>query len=146
LWRHRDWRGWGFRTDNLGDAARPLMLMSLAGLMALGPVRLPNSSALVFLIYPLWGLVQQFALQVLVARNLQTLGIPAVLAGLLFGAAHLPDLPLAGLTALGGVLWCAVYARAPNLWALGLCHAWLGALAYYGVLHRDPWGEMFVTP
>jgi membrane protease YdiL (CAAX protease family) len=90
--------------------------------------------------------VQEFALQGLLARNLRLAGLPeaavVAAAGLAFGAAHLPDLPLAGMTAAVGVLWTWAFRRRSNLWILALSHAWLGTLAFYWVLGRDPWLEM----
>jgi hypothetical protein len=148
--RRARWRDWGWRTDNLRALAPPLMALSLAALLAgaafaRGP--LPAASLWIFAIYPVWGLLQQFALQVLVTRNLRAVGLApflcATIAALLFGLSHWPDAALAGLTGAAGLLWSALYLWRPNLWALGLCHAWLGTLAYYWVLHRDPWGEMF---
>ena len=63
-------------------------------------------------------------------------------ASLLFGAAHLPDWPLAALCAAAGVAWTAIYLRRRHLPLRALSHARLGTLAYYWVLGRDPWGEM----
>jgi membrane protease YdiL (CAAX protease family) len=94
-----------------------------------------------------WSFLQQFVLQALIASNLEKLGwaraavVPV--AALLFGVAHLPDWPLAALCAVAGVAWTAIYLRSRHLPLLALTHAWLGALAFYWVLQRDPWGEMF---
>ena len=102
---------------------------------------------IIFLIYPGWSFLQQFVLQALIASNLEKLGwaraaiVP--IAALLFGVAHLPDWPLAALCAVAGVAWTAIYLRSRHLPLLALTHAWLGALAFYWVLQRDPWGEMF---
>jgi membrane protease YdiL (CAAX protease family) len=40
----------------------------------------------------------------------------------IFALIHLPNLWLAVATFVGGVIWAAVYQRAPNLLALGLSH------------------------
>lgn len=150
LWRRRDWRAWGFRVDNIREPATALMAFGvavLAAAAAIAPAPLPIGSVALFAIYPLWGVLQQFALQVLVTRNLRALGAPAaatvVLAAATFGLSHYPDAPLMLLTAAGGVVWTIVYLWRPNLWAIGLCHAWVGTLAYYWGLGRDPWEEMF---
>jgi uncharacterized protein len=100
-----------------------------------------------FLLYPVWSFIQQFVLQALVASNLERLGLARAavvpIAAALFGLAHLPDWPLAALCAVVGLAWTALYLRWRQLPLLALTHAWLGALAYYWVLQRDPWGEMF---
>ena len=80
LWRRRDWRGWGFRTDNARDPAIVLAAFALGALAAAAATArapLPIESLAVFAIYPAWGILQQFALQVLVTRNLRALGAPA---------------------------------------------------------------------
>ncbi len=158
VWRlvrdRSDLRAWGLRVDNL----RPAAVASLAffavaalGLLAWRVFRgwrpLPASSIVVFALYPVWGFIQQFVVQGLVAGNLRKLGArPAVVvpvAAVLFGLAHLPDLPLACLCAAAGVVWTILFLRTPNLIPLAFTHAWLGTLAYYWVLERDPWREMF---
>lgn len=145
---------WGLGRSGFAEAARGagmLLAAGAAGLLVyrllLGWRPLPLGAPVVFLLYPAWALVQQFVLQALVARNLGRLGVPraAVIAtsAALFGLAHLPDWPLAAICAAAGAAWTALYLRAPNLWPLATSHAWLGALAYYWILERDPWLEMF---
>lgn len=143
-------REWGFRTDTLMEVFQPLAALILGSLLLLSvfePTPLPASSIWIFLLYPFWGLLQQFALQVLVARNLRTLKVPLpfviAITAVLFGLAHWPEWDLVKLTALGGIFWTALYLWRPNLWLLSICHAWLGTLAYYWVLDQDPWSGLF---
>ncbi|MFI5386684.1 MAG: type II CAAX prenyl endopeptidase Rce1 family protein [Fimbriimonadales bacterium] len=94
------------------------------------------------LLYPAWGLVQQTLVQAMVVRNLSgSLATPwvVVIAGLLFGAVHWPDLALAAATAILGAVFTVIFLHWPSVWALGLCHGWLGVLFYFWVLKRDPW-------
>ena len=144
---------WGLRVDNLKSAAPPILGVFAAGLAALyawhvafGGRPIPRDAWILFLLYPVWSLIQQFVLQALLASNLERLGLARAaivpVASLLFGAAHLPDWPLAALCAAAGVAWTAIYLRRRHLPLLALSHAWLGTLAYYWVLGRDPWGEM----
>jgi uncharacterized protein len=144
---------WGLGRAGFLEAARGAAVLLAAGLggllvyrLLLGWRPLPPGAPLVFLLYPLWALVQQFAAQGLVAGNLDRLGIPRAgviaLAAALFGLAHLPDLPLVLLCAAAGAAWTALYLRTRNLWPLAVCHAWLGTLAYYWVLERNPWMEL----
>jgi hypothetical protein len=145
---------WGLGRSNFNDAAKgagSILAAGVAGLVVyrllLGWRPLPAGAPLLFLVYPLWAFLQQFTLQALVAGNLSRLGVAKgvviVAAAVLFGLAHLPDWPLVGICAAAGAAWTALYLRAPNLWPLAASHAWLGALAYYWVLERDPWREMF---
>lgn len=145
---------WGLGRKGFAEAAAGaagIFAAGLAGLLVyrtlLGWQPLPPGAPIVFLAYPAWALVQQFALQALVAGNFDRLGAPrpltVLVTGLLFGLAHAPDWPLAVVCAATGLVWAALYLRTRNLWPLALCHAWLGALAYYWLLERDPWREMF---
>lgn len=154
-WRNPSrWREWGFRADTLRpSAAACAAFASVAALGILGwrilrgwqP--LPASSWVVFALYPVWGLVQQFVLQALLVSNVRRLGagsaVCVAVGSALFGIVHLPDVPLAALCAAAGAGWTAIWLRWPNLLPPALTHAWLGALTYYWVLERDPWREMF---
>lgn len=145
-------RAWGFRRDTLPAAAiacGAIVLVGAAGMFAWGARagRLPLPAHFWFVapLYPVWGLIQQFLLNALLARNLAA-RLPAVIAvpvaALLFGAVHLPDAVLAGLTFLAALAWVPVWLAWPNLWVLGASHGLLGALAYYLVLGRDVWLEL----
>jgi len=147
-------RAWGLSSAELGPALGAAAVTALAGaglLLGLGHLLgrppLPAHFWGVVTIYLGWALVQQVALNGILARGLQPLlPLPAVplAAAALFSLAHLPDLPLMGLTFAAGILWVSLYLRWPNLWALALCHGFLGALTYYEVLGRDPWLELIV--
>ena len=147
-------RRWGLRTDNLKSASLNALIFLIvvgAGILiyrlAMGWVPLPLSALVVLAVYPLWGFIQQFVVQGLIARNLEELGARRVIivpvAALLFGLAHYPDWPLMALCAGAGLVWTALYFRRPNLIPLAFLHAWLGTLAYYWIFERDPWLEMF---
>ena len=49
-----------------------------------------------------------------------------------------PDWPLAGLCMAAGAVWTLLYLRTPNLIPLAFMHGWLGGMAYYWVLGREP--------
>jgi len=75
----------------------------------------------------LWALMQQYALQAIVNRRTQEFlgrgGASILAVALVFAALHLPNLWLTVATLAGGILWAAVYQRAPNLYALALSHS-----------------------
>ena len=100
-------------------------------------------AAPLFLLYPIWALVQQTLVQSILAGNLEELGLgrPAVIAlgAAAFGLVHLPDLLLAGLAAAVGIAWTWIFLRTRCLLPLALSHGWLAPLVYAWVLERDPW-------
>jgi len=147
-------RRWGFGTENLGPAsaaAGGVFVLGSAGMLAWaalwgGGVRpVPWGHVLpVLVLYPAWGLVQQFLLDALVARNLLRWLSPVavvVLTAGLFGMVHLPAWTLVSLSFAVALAWVPIYLRWRNLWPLGVCHGWLGAVTYFVILHRDPWAE-----
>jgi CAAX prenyl protease-like protein len=80
--------------------------------------------------YVLWTIYQQFLLQDFVMDRLLRL-LPSensavTIAGILFAAAHLPNLTLTAATLIWGIVSCALFRRYRNLWALGLTQGLLG--------------------
>ena len=157
VWRVRASPGilriWGMRTDNfapaivahLGFAAfAALVLFGLA--LRTGSVEIPTSFWVTVGLYPIYGVVQQFALQNFIARNLRvTLSGPvavAATAALLFGLSHFPRLDLVALTFVAGFFFTLIYQRFANLWAVGFAHGVTAALAMYLILGEDPGAEM----
>lgn len=155
LLRHRDLaREWGLTTHRFGPAAREAALFGIAAVTLLALYRilrgwtpLPLPSIVIFALYPFWSFIQQFAVQDLVALNLERLGLPRLgvilLTGLLFGLVHLPDWELVALTGAAGWAWTWLFLRKRNLYPIALLHAVLGTLTYYWILERNPWNELF---
>jgi hypothetical protein len=144
---------WGFCRRGLGKTMIAISIIFLVGAAVCagigawrGSMAVSFHMLILSLLYPLWGTGQQFLVQALAVRNLAGF-MPAwlvtLLAGILFGAVHLPSLELAAATLVMGLLFTPVYLRWRNLWPLGVCHGWLGILFYYWVLQRDPWMELF---
>ena len=133
----------GFRLDNLSQAIKWLLLPTLlAGILIVlagwvsGGLRFGLApSRPRFLLLPLWAFVQQYVTQGFVNRRAQmwlgpgTQSILVVAA--VFSLLHLPNLPLAGATFLGGLLWAASFQRVPNLLAPALSHAVLSFLVAF---------------
>ena len=80
--------------------------------------------------YVLWTIYQQFLLQDYfmdrLLRLLSNESAALTLAGVLFAAAHLPNLVLTAATLVWGIASCALFRRYRNVWALGLAQGLLG--------------------
>lgn len=79
--------------------------------------------------YAVWAVVQEFILQSFFYTNLErVLGPrPAVVwAASLFALVHLPSAILTVLTFVGGLLFCELFRRYRNVYALGLVHGAVG--------------------
>jgi uncharacterized protein len=156
-WRDRGvFRGWGFRVDNLGPASLPAVLLfvvTAAGMAAYAAVqgflRLPADLWPILLLYPAWGLVQQFLSLAIVLANLErtaSLGrrkaLLVLLGATLFALVHVPDPWLVAAAFALELAVIALYLRWRNLWTLGVLHGWLGGFFYLWVLNRDLWQEL----
>jgi hypothetical protein len=109
----------------------PTVALGFAGgaLALIPPTRV---TLVVLLVYGSWCVVQQYLLQSYFNHRLlsitSNLHFSSLLAGLMFGAAHLPNPILTGVTTLGGILLAEVFARHRNIWPLALAHATGGFL------------------
>lgn len=143
-------RRWGFRLDNLAAATLPPMLLFFLGAAGLaawswtaGQLHFPAGSWLLFLIYPIWGIVQQFLTLGIFFQSLERLAgsrnpfLPAIASAALFSAVHAPDVEVMIATFLLELLLIPLFMRHRNLWPLGVVHGWLGALFYTLILGRN---------
>jgi hypothetical protein len=142
---------WGFRTRGFGRSMAflaPVMLLTTVGFVAYGKhtgsMILNWHILLICLLYPFWGLVQQFLIVVLLAGNMKKhsripeAGIVLVTA-LIFAGVHAPSVPLMEAAFALALVTTVVYFRTGNLWALGIFHGWFATGLYFLVLGRDPW-------
>lgn len=105
----------------------------------------------ILLLYPIWGVLQQFIIIGILATNLKDynnsrlpeLAIILIVATV-FGVVHYPHLLLIGATFLLALVYTKLFLSGRNLIALGAYHGWLGAFFYYTVLGRHTWNEVFV--
>lgn len=150
------WESWGFRTDNLRPAFFwPSVVFVLSGMamawyaVMTGRVLWQGHMLFLLLLYPLWGILQQFLVQALGVNNLITLFpryglLLAMPVGVgLFAVVHFPSWRLMLATGLLACFFIPLYIRDRNLWPLGLYHGWLGTFFYLWVLGRDPWVSVF---
>jgi membrane protease YdiL (CAAX protease family) len=128
-------RSIGFRLDNLWPALRFLFLPTLACLLIIGVIGSRTGGFesskwrewqwLIWL--PLWGLLQQYALQGFLYRRVEILFGKSfrtvLIVAFIFALLHLPNPWFAGATFVAGLLWAFAYQRVPNLIALSLSHS-----------------------
>ena len=148
---------WGFRTDNFKTVLKkvlPFGLLAVISFLAIGfyqnTINISWHIIPILILYPIWGVIQQFLLIALTAGNLQDLkdqklnkGFIILLAAVLFGAIHYPYVWLMMATFILAIFYGWIYLKERNLYVLGLFHGWLGGIFYYTILERDPFLEMF---
>jgi len=104
----------------------------------------------ILLIYPIWGIIQQFIMIGIFARNLKdgdqinlpTAGV-VLAAATLFAIVHFPFLILVAATFLLAIVYVSLYFKGRNLLVMGIYHGWIGALFFYTMMARDPFLEVF---
>jgi len=141
--RGRSWRELGFVWPSRGGTASILaigcgvavaipVLMILSGHPVPANPEWPKFQNL--WPYVIWALSQQFLLQSYFYLRFESLlgGRAAVMVStVLFAALHLPNVPLTGMTLLGGLFFTEFFRTYRSLYPLGIAHALLGiAIAY----------------
>jgi len=150
-------RFWGFTRENLTKSL--YVLLPFLGTVAVftwlygmySGVRILNIHVIpVLMLYPAWGIIQQFMLVCIIAQNLQNRVYFSshkirviLLVSLFFSMVHYPYITLMIFTLLMEIIFLLVYKRWRNLWAIGLMHGWTATLLLYYVLQRDLWLELF---
>lgn len=148
---------WGFKQEHFKSTflqLLPYALVAVAGFIIYG---LQTGSIIIswhiipiFIIYPIWGIIQQFLIVALVGGNLHDMSnirlspwVIIPVTAVIFAGVHYPFPVLIGGTFILALIYTYVYLKKKNLWVLGLYHGWLGAIFFYTVLSRDAWLELF---
>ncbi len=148
---------WGFQRDHFWGVAKRVAwfgVLAVAIFMVIGFIQ--NSLQWtwhlfpILLIYPLWGVFQQFMVISLVVGNWQDMNQTGkrsapilLLAATLFALVHYPHGWLMGGTFVLALFYGAIFLKERNIYVLGILHGWLGAVFFYTVLGRDPFQEVF---
>jgi hypothetical protein len=100
---------------------------------------------LLMLLYPVWGIVQQFLVVGLFADNVIALSrgripefVVVMIAALLFAAVHVPDRELMVATFCLGIVSVLVFFKTRNLIAVGILHGWFASVFYFFAMGEDP--------
>jgi membrane protease YdiL (CAAX protease family) len=148
---------WGFRTDNFFLVIRTILPFAIAALIifiGIGiyqhTIKITWHILPILLLYPIWGIIQQFLLIALTAGNLQDYKSPKfpkaviiLVPAMLFGLIHHPFIWLMIGTFVLAIFYCLIYLKQRNIYALGIFHGWLAAFFFYTVVNRDPFVETF---
>jgi hypothetical protein len=151
-------KDWGFRLDNFKYVLKlvlPFVVVSIFSFFIIGylqgTLNITWHILPLLVTYPIWGSVQQFLTIGLVAGNLNNLkslnlnkATIIVVTAILFSVVHYPSLWLMIGTFILALFYGYVYLEAKNIYVLGLCHGWLGALFYYTVVNQDPLADVLI--
>ncbi len=149
---------WGFQKNNFRQSFIFLFPVAIASITIIVIYGLLKDTAilnfhiiLIFLLYPAWGLLQQFIIVGLIAGNLVVIERIrlkdyqiVIIASLIFSLIHYPSFFLMIFTFFLEAIFTSVYLKWRNLWSLGLVHGWIGTFLLFFVLERDLWTELFV--
>ena len=144
---------YGIRTDNLKAAVRLSAAFFVPGvivILAIFPFtdnpKPPPYFYFTILLYPLWGLAQQFMFQSFFHTRLLKLGVAPwsiLICALIFTFVHLNSEKLLVFAFVGGLFFSYSFYRCPNILPLGFVHGILGAMVYYLLLGKDPLKKFF---
>jgi len=150
---------WGFHKHDFKKLFLKILPVAILAVIAFLVYGILNDTLIIswhilpiLLLYPIWGVIQQFLMIGLVAVNLDDykgIEIPRIiivtLTAVLFSVVHYPSIPLILSTFVLGICYALLFLRYRNIWVLGIYHGWLGAFFYFFVLKRDSWLEVMNT-
>ena len=134
----------GLPLGNLRSGIAPILIFTLINIVMITAVGLLSGgfhwqSVKTLLdkaaIYLAWGPAQQYLLNSFGLRRLRQAGLAvgpaAIVSAAIFAMIHAPNWPLVAVTFLGGVGWCMLFVRWPNILLLGLSQGVLAMLIYH---------------
>jgi membrane protease YdiL (CAAX protease family) len=150
---------WGIQKRNFKPTfffLLPFAVISMSGIGIYGYIAgtnvLNRHILYILLLYPLWGLIQQFMVAGLISGKLKALENPRftnyqiiLLTSLLFSLAHYPSGFLMIFTFMMQWIFTTAFLRWKNIWPLGLFHGWIGAFLLFYVMGRDLWAELLAS-
>ena len=147
---------WGIQLQNFTATflyLLPFAVVSIAGFVIYGLVAqtaiINWHMILILLVYPLWGLMQQFIVAGLFAGNLRVIRNPkfkkyqiVLITSMLFSLVHYPDGLLMVFTFIMQWFFTTAFLRWKNIWPLGLYHGFIATILLFFVMGRDLWEEL----
>lgn len=154
---HMILKSWGFQKDHFRQSfffLFPFAAFSCTGIILYGlhhHADILNWHVIpVLLLYPVWGVFQQFIMIGLIAGNLKELRNIKfknyqiiLLTSFLFSLVHYPSVFLMIFTFFMELVFISTYLKWRNLWSLGLYHGVIACLLLFYVLERDLWLELW---
>lgn len=148
---------WGFRKDNFKIVSRKVLPFGILAVVVFaaiglfqGTINITWHIIPILILYPIWGIIQQFLIIALIAGNLQDMkgqnlndNLIILFGAILFSFVHYPFVWLIIGTFILAIFYGFIYLKERNIYVLGLFHGWLAGLFYYTVLNRDPFLETF---
>ena len=150
---------WGIQKQNLKQSflfLLPFTLICIAGIGTYGyffkTFTLNWHIIPIFILYPLWGLIQQFMITGLISGNLTAMNKHrlknyqiTLVTSFLFCLVHYPGGFLMLFTFIMQWVFITAFLRWKNIWTIGLYHGWIATLLLYYVMGRDLWIELFAS-
>lgn len=149
---------WGFQKQYFSQSLiflLPFAITALVGIILYGVVN--NFSFLnwhiipILVLYPAWGIIQQFIVAGLVAGSLRRItegkmtGFQInLLVSISFSLIHFPGIHLMIYAFIMEFIFIHAYFKYNNLWSLGICHGFVSSLFMYIVLERELWNELLL--
>jgi hypothetical protein len=148
---------WGFRKVSFKQSMfflSPIIALTILGCIIYAGLkgRLFFSWQLltVLVLYPIWGLIQQFLMLGIITQNLSSLFVTKVnrymiviIVSVLFSLIHYPSYFLMIVTFFLETLFITVYFKWKNLWAIGIAHGWIATFLLFYISDRNLWRELF---
>jgi len=150
-------KDWGFQKKNFRQSflfLLPVLIVSITLIVIYGLINntvvLSWNIIIIFLLYPVFGLFQQFMMVGLIAGNLISIEKirfkkyqVIILTAIIFSLIHYTSIFLMIFTFFLELIFTIVYLKWRNLWTLGLYHGWIATFLLFYVLERDLWMELF---
>lgn len=154
---HAAIKDWGIRRKNFKKTflfLLPFAIICISGIGIYGYLFRSNlidwHILPILILYPLWGLIQQFIVVGLISGNLMAIKNPRfsnfqiiLLTSLFFSLVHFPSAFLMFFTFIMQWIFTTAFLRWKNIWPLGLYHGLIATFLLFYIMGRDLWVELY---